>query len=264
MHYTWMLGFILFLLVLLVSIYEHISSFLRLDSFLIVFLGSFSASLVHFPFKNWGLLLNSFSILFKKEISHDSKVFYLISFSEKLNSLSTRELIEDLDKCDDFFLRKSLLFVIEGLAINEIKDYMEDYIDYMEERHNLCIEFFDEFGKYAPGFGLIGTIIGFTVLLKNLEDLQTLSQGVSIAFITTFYGVLISYVFCSPISGRLYTYSKDEIRLRKLLLAGILLIAERKSTYELKEKLMLLVSEKKQNTYLNFKIQQEKKDGNKT
>ena len=261
MNLSWLLGFILFILVLFISINEHFQSFLRLDSFFIVFLGSFSASLVHFPFKNWKLLFNSFSILFKKEISHDAKVFYLIEFSEKMNTLSNRELIGHLDKCDDFFLRKSLLFVIEGIETDQIKSYMEEYIDYMEERHNLCIDFFDEFGKYAPGFGLIGTIIGFTVLLKNLEDLDTLAQGVSIAFITTFYGVVISYVFCAPISGRLSTYSKDEIRLRKLLLAGILLISERKSTYELKEKLMLLVSENNQNKYLNFKLEKGKKDG---
>ena len=105
---------------------------------------------------------------------------------------------------------------------------------------------------------MLGTIIGFVILLSNLSDLSQLGLGVSIAFITTFYGVFLAYMFFLPIAGRMSINSTEELVTKEILLAGMVVIAEGRSKFELREKLMMLLSDNQQKKYMQERIKDEK------
>jgi hypothetical protein len=53
---------------------------------------------------------------------------------------------------------------------------------------------------YAPAFGLLGTVIGLVYMLSNLKDPSTIGQGLALALLTTFYGLIISNVIFTSFS----------------------------------------------------------------
>jgi chemotaxis protein MotA len=65
---------------------------------------------------------------------------------------------------------------------------------------------------YAPAFGLLGTVIGLVYMLSNLKDPSTIGQGLALALLTTFYGLIISNMIFTPLASRLrYLRSKEEV-----------------------------------------------------
>ena len=74
-------------------------------------------------------------------------------------------------------------------------------------------KFMNAASKLAPAFGMIGTIIGLIIMLKNLEDTSTIGPSMAVALVTTFYGSILANVVFSPLQGRLKVISDaDDLR----------------------------------------------------
>lgn len=46
--------------------------------------------------------------------------------------------------------------------------------------------------------GFIGTLIGFVIILMNVSDLQNTAPSIAVAFITVFYGLILSELVFMP------------------------------------------------------------------
>jgi chemotaxis protein MotA len=58
-------------------------------------------------------------------------------------------------------------------------------------------------GKYAPAFGMIGTLMGLIFMLQNMDDPSAIGPGMAVALITTMYGAIIANVFAGPVAEKL-------------------------------------------------------------
>ena len=58
-------------------------------------------------------------------------------------------------------------------------------------------------GALGIGGGVIGTLIGWILMLANLENPEMIGMGLSISLLTVFYGVTLKYLVCDPIAVRL-------------------------------------------------------------
>lgn len=56
--------------------------------------------------------------------------------------------------------------------------------------------------KYAPSIGMLGTILGMVQLLSHVSDPSKLGPAMSLALMTTFYGLFFSLVVWNPLSQR--------------------------------------------------------------
>lgn len=92
---------------------------------------------------------------------------------------------------------------MDQIQPNELDKILSLNMNYIQKRHLQGIIFFEQMAKYAPAFGLFGTTIGLVQLLANLKDPSMIGQGMSIALVSTFYGILIANFLFAPISGRL-------------------------------------------------------------
>src|SRR6185295_3954418 len=63
-------------------------------------------------------------------------------------------------------------------------------------------------GKLFPAFGLIGTLIGLALLLRNLgnADMAAIGPGLGIAVLTTLYGAVVSNVVVLPLATKLHSH----------------------------------------------------------
>jgi len=77
------------------------------------------------------------------------------------------------------------------------------------------------------------------------EKFAGLLQGMGLALITTFYGVLLSNLVFLPIGGKLKRKSQDEIMLRNIIVEGIMSIHAKEHPILIHEKLMTFVQESK-------------------
>ncbi|MFH1566573.1 MAG: MotA/TolQ/ExbB proton channel family protein [Gemmatimonadota bacterium] len=51
---------------------------------------------------------------------------------------------------------------------------------------------------YALASGILGDVIGWVIMLKNVDDPAAIGPGMAIALLTSFYGILLAFVLCLP------------------------------------------------------------------
>lgn len=84
-------------------------------------------------------------------------------------------------------------------------------------------------GRLFPAFGLIGTLIGLALLLRNLSggDLASVAPGLGIAVLTTLYGSVMANVVILPLATRLQAQTTREALRLEMVIAGVMLLRAR-------------------------------------
>jgi chemotaxis protein MotA len=100
---------------------------------------------------------------------------------------------------------------------------------------------FDTMAELAPAFGMLGTLIGLILMLKNLDDPNALGPGMAVALITTFYGSFIANVIALPMSKKLGVRTAQEVLSRELMVEGVLSIQAGENPRIVEEKLKVFL-----------------------
>jgi chemotaxis protein MotA len=120
------------------------------------------------------------------------------------------------------FLRLGVQMVVDGTRPEVIDEILRAEIDAIAARHALGRSVVDQAGRYAPAFGMIGTLFGLVMMLHRMSDPSNLGSGMAVALLTTLYGVLFANVVCLPISAKLAHYQREEIVVLELIVKGVL------------------------------------------
>jgi chemotaxis protein MotA len=210
----------------------------------VVFGGSFAATLIRFPFSSFihGVPLGA-------------------KFAFSLRRMSQRELVEEIAglaevarkegpmglekiEIDDPFLAKGVRFVADGYDSNFIRDNLErdrdNFLTHLDEGQKV----YRAIGDCAPAFGMIGTLIGMVQMFANMTDPSKLGPYMATALLATFYGAALANVFCLPIADKLHLKLVDEEVNRTLIIDGILMIRDAKSPTLVREMLLAYLPEK--------------------
>jgi len=124
----------------------------------------------------------------------------------------------------DPFLLKGLQLVVDGVPSERIEELMRLESEILSEKRVAAERMFRLMGTYSPMFGLVGTLIGLIQMLKGLNDPRAIGQGMSVALMATFYGVLLAGLFFLPLAGKVRTLDLDERLQRDQIIAGLLAI----------------------------------------
>ena len=145
-----------------------------------------------------------------------------------------------LEEVDDDFLKLGLQYVVDGTDAEAVRDNLELELQALDERHQTMIAVIKTMGGYAPTMGMIGTVIGLINMLGNLSDPSQLGLGLSVALLTTLYGVIFANLVFLPIGAKLKRLHEGEMMVKELALDGVLavqagasprLLVERLETY---------------------------------
>lgn len=124
----------------------------------------------------------------------------------------------------DPFLVKGLQLVVDGVPPERIEELLRLESEIESEKRAAAERMFRLMGTYSPMFGLVGTLIGLIQMLKGLTDPRAIGQGMSVALMATFYGVLLAGLFFLPLAGKVRTLDLDERLQRDQIIAGLLAI----------------------------------------
>lgn len=212
--------------------------------------GSLAAVMIVTPmsdFKKIGkLLVQAFKEPTSSSIETIAKFGELSRKARKEGLLSLEDAINNLE---DAFLKKGLQMVVDGIEPESIREILELEIAGMETRHSNGSNIFKTWGAFAPGFGMLGTLIGLIQMLGNLSDASTIASGMGKALITTYYGSLVANLFGSPISQNLAIKSAYEVNMREMMVEGILAIQSGVNPRIVEDKLISYLSPAEREEY---------------
>ncbi len=216
-------GIALILSAILMS--SDIQTFTNYPSVMIVCGGSLAAALVSFPLPRiFGVAKIVKNCFFAK--SRDPRA--LITDMVKYAEIARRDGILALDnlteEISDPFVVSGIQMAVDGTDPDLIEAIMMSDLEAVEARHAEGKALFDNIGRFAPAFGMIGTLIGLVILLKNMSDPSTIGPAMAIALLTTLYGALVANVIALPLAEKLGRRSKEEMLLKTIVIKGVMAI----------------------------------------
>ncbi len=137
-----------------------------------------------------------------------------------------------LDKADRGNLSLTLVRVIERLSlripVQDIRILVNKEKTRLETRLERSLRMAGLGLRMSPSIGMLGTILGMVQLLSHLKDLSNIGSYMSLALLTTFYGLFSSFIVCRPLQNRLAAILDARERSFEQVLDWLQLLEERK------------------------------------
>jgi chemotaxis protein MotA len=211
---------------------------------IIIFGGSFAATLIRFPLSSifHGLPLGMKFVFTMRRISQRELVDEIAGLAE----IARKQGPIGLEKVEveDAYLAKGIRFVADGYDAEFIRDNLErdrdNFLSHLDEGQKI----YRAVGDCAPAFGMIGTLIGMVQMFANMTDPSKLGPFMATALLATLYGAVVANIICLPIADKLHLKLADEEINRTLIIDGVLMIRESKSPTLVREMLIAYLPEK--------------------
>ena len=129
-----------------------------------------------------------------------------------------------LKEVDHEFLIKGLQLTVDGKDEATVTALLKREITQIQKSHKDGWEIFNDMGKFAPAFGMVGTLIGLIQMLADLADVGSVGPKMAVALITTFYGALLANLIFIPMTVKLKRRSASDTLEMTLILEGIMYI----------------------------------------
>lgn len=228
---------------------DILGTFLDVPSVMMVVGGAIFTTMLGSRFEKFlafaSITKNAFFNKGRKPAELIRQVVQLADVARREGILSLQNTISDIP---DPFLANGLQMVVDGTDADTVKQVLDMEIESIDQRHVEGRGVPDAMAKYAPAFGMIGTLIGLVVMLKNMDDPSMIGPGMAIALLTTMYGAIIANVFCLPIVDKLTAKHDEEMLYLEVAKAGILGLQAGDNPRMLEMKLAVFLSPKQRKT----------------
>lgn len=163
--------------------------------------------------------------MFNKAMSAKSVVELMGVLSEKARKDGILALESDIEKMNEPFLASGLKMAVDGVDPSTIEATLRLELIAMQDRHKSGKKFFDLIKTYAPGWGLVATLIGQIGMFGHLGgEIEVMGHMLAVAVVATMYGTVLANAVAGPIGDKLALRSAEEIVNREMMLQGILSI----------------------------------------
>lgn len=249
MDKTSVIGLLLGIIAIGVGIYlkgVSLVSLINLAAFLIIFFGTAASVLIAFPVRAIKKVPRLLKIIFTEEKNIDIKqvIRQFTNWAELTRREGLLALESQIEDVNDPFLHSGLQLAIDGQTPDFIREVLLEKIDAMERRHEEGAAIFSQAGTYAPTLGVLGAVIGLIAALGNMENMEILGAAISAAFIATLFGIFSGYVLWHPFANKLREKSKNEAKIKAIMVEGILSLTTGDSPVVIKDKLSSYLSSK--------------------
>ena len=226
---------------------------------LIIIVGTIAAVVTAFPAKEVKRVPKLFKILFKEQKGTNPEEL-IKTFSEwaviarKEGLLALEGISENVD---NQFLKNGLNLAVEGQSADYIRDILTEELEAMEERHRAGAAIFSQAGTYAPTLGVLGAVLGLIAALSNMDNTAELGNAISAAFVATLLGIYTGYVLWHPFANKLKRKSQEEVRIKSLMIEGILSIIEGEAPRTIEQKLTSYLPAEERKKWLEGRVKQD-------
>jgi len=227
------------LIVVAIMLGGSLGAYIDIPSVLIVIGGAICSTMTALPLSRF---LQTGSVVKKaflhKSIDPKTLIRKLVELAEVARRDGILALEGMSDQLEEPFLVRGVQMAVDGTDPEIIQKIMETELENLIERHAAGKGILDALGRYAPAFGMIGTLIGLVAMLGNMDDPSGIGSGMAIALLTTLYGAIISNVVLLPAADKLAARSAEEVLIKTIVIQGVMAIQSGDNPRNVESKLM--------------------------
>lgn len=220
-------------------------AFVDVPSILVVLGGSIAAVLICFPLKSMVVApLVAKKVFLNKSQDIPALIQTLVSLAETARREGLLALEAKLDEIDNDFIKLGIQMAVDGSQPEVIEDVLRSAMESLSARHADGKAIIDQIGRFAPAFGMIGTLMGLIMMLGNMSDPSSIGAGMAVALITTLYGAVVSNGVFLPFAEKLAYLHKNEVRAMDIIVRGIMAIQSGENPRVVEQKLKTFLAPK--------------------
>ncbi|OHB67126.1 MAG: flagellar motor protein MotP [Planctomycetes bacterium RBG_13_63_9] len=205
-----------------IMIQSPLGAFFDSASVLVVVGGSIASVLICFPLKSFlGLFSVTKNVFFNKPQNVNELIELIVSLAETARRDGLLALEGRLEEISNPFVVLGIQMAVDGTRPEIIEDIMRTEMDAVATRHRNGQNVVAQMGRFAPAFGMIGTLMGLVIMLGDMSP-DTIGAGMAVALLTTFYGAVVSNLLFLPFAEKLGFINKDELLAMEIVVRGIM------------------------------------------
>ncbi len=204
---------------------SDLDSFVDPASVAIVIGGAVAAALIGNPLKDFlGVAKVIKNAFFAKASDPRKLIEDLVGYAEIARRDGILSLESTTKEIEDEFVVRGIQMAVDGTDPELIEQILTSEVDALVERHSHGKALLDGVGRYAPAFGMIGTLIGLVCMLQDMDDPSKIGPGMAVALLTTLYGALLANLVALPLADKLGVRSDEELLSKMIILRGVMSI----------------------------------------
>jgi chemotaxis protein MotA len=154
--------------------------------------------------------------------SPEETIITLVALAEVARRDGLLALESPVKGLRDDFTRRAMQMAIDGTDREVIIAVSQAELESIEMRHAEGKAVLELMARFAPAFGMMGTLIGLVAMLGRMDDPGRIGPGMAVAMLTTLYGLATANLFCLPVARRLAYRSSQELLAKTISLKGVL------------------------------------------
>lgn len=213
-------------------------SFFDAPSMMVVVGGAIAAVMISFPMKK---VLGVFGVAMKCFFNKPDDLAKILDQLVDLADVARRDGLLALEgkmgDVDHPFIKIGIQMAVDGSPPEVLEDILRTDVDSVATRHAEGKSVLDQLGRFAPAYGMIGTLMGLIMMLSNMSDPSSIGAGMAVALITTLYGAITSNMIFLPFAEKLNFINKQELLAKEVIIRGILAIQSGENPRVIRQKL---------------------------
>lgn len=218
------------------------AAFIDYPSAAVVIGGALAALCIAFPL---GSLLKMPKVLkklfFPKHPDMKPVITQLVELAEIARRDGILALEGKTEEIEDPFVLLGIQMAVDGTDAELMERILRSEMEAVAQRHKSGRSLMETLGRYAPAFGMIGTLMGLIIMLGNMSNPDAIGPGMAVALITTLYGAVVANLLFLPFADKLAFYSKRELEVREVIVRGIMAIQQGDTPRALQQKLVAML-----------------------
>lgn len=150
-------------------------------------------------------------------------------------------LVETARHVKNPYIKTGVELIADNYAWGNIKRAIEREFQFNIMQNESSQHILRSMAKYAPAFGLAGTIIGMIKVFPNLADPAQIGVSISFALLTTLYGVLLANLILLPLANKMKDYTADKESVFRFSLEAVKCIYDKEYSVVIQQRLELII-----------------------
>lgn len=204
------------------------SSLLNMHAVIVVFGCTFIALLINTPLRHLLKAVLEIRIIFfdKIESAPEKIIPVMVNLAQECRTKGLSALKEADGNIANGFLSRAATAALEYNDSNFVRRVLEQEVNQKVDEMNEIANVYRTMGILAPMFGLLGTLIGIMGVLSEISNPEFVGPAMSVAITSAFYGIMFANIICVPIAGKIRAKTWMDVKVKSMILEGILEIVK--------------------------------------
>lgn len=216
----------------------NLSLYFNLSGLMIVFGGTFAATLLSFKIDQLSIVMRVLWFAYNRPVKKETEIInILIDLSIRSRMEGILSLQRHETETTILFLRRALGCLVDGYKAEQIRDILNTEMYFFRLRREDSERVLRHIADFFPSFGIIGSVVGLITMLGGIGDTSIILRAIPIALTSTLYGLIFANFFFLPFAANIRERTNHELLLQKIIMEGVIAIESEMNPVILKTKL---------------------------